>query len=109
MQKAQIIAYLLEMDAEQREQLIATWGELEPSVLANMPSAREAGRWGRTSIAAWRSRINLTLNRPAYLLDLGILLIPVLGLLTVILPQWRGWRLEKRFRLREHAGSAGDR
>ena len=104
MQKAQIIAYLLETDEERHKRLIAGWGELETSVLANMPPSKEAGGWGRTSIAAWWSRINLILNRPAYLLDLGILLIPVLGLLTVILPQWRGWRLEKRFRLREHAG-----
>src|SRR5450755_290214 len=35
---------------------------------------------------------------------MGILLIPILGLLTVLLPRWRAWMVERSFRLRHNAG-----
>ena len=102
--KAEIIAYLLEVGEEQRERLSASWEELAPSLLQKLRPTAETGKLDRASIDVWRERVGLALNKPSFLLDLGILLIPILGLLTVILPHWRGWALEKRFGLGEHAG-----
>lgn len=104
MLKAEIITYLLEVDEELRERLSASWEKLELNLFQEVRPTFETGELGRVSINVWRSRIELALTKPAFLIDLGILLIPILGLLTVILPHWRGWALEKRFGLREHTG-----
>lgn len=102
--REEIINYLIEVDDERRERLSSDWKELEKNLLKTS-STIERGKVDSVSIDVLRSRLALVMNKPAFLMDLGILLIPILGLATVILPHLRGWALEKRFGLRENTGS----
>jgi hypothetical protein len=102
--RTEIIAYLLDVDEKQRERLCANWKELSPDLLQDLPARVETEVPGGAGVDVWRSRVELALTKPAFLIDLGILLIPIAGLLTVFLPHWRGWKVEKRFGLEENSG-----
>jgi hypothetical protein len=56
------------------------------------------------SPALWRLRIELLLAKPVFMIDIGIVLIPVFGLLTVLLPGMRQRWVEKRLGLQAQGG-----
>ncbi|WP_315777379.1 MULTISPECIES: hypothetical protein [unclassified Bradyrhizobium] len=99
--KAEIIHYLLEPKEDQRQTMSTNWRTLAPQARPTL----DTGDQGHISMDdVWRSRISLILSKPAFLVDLGITLIPIFCLLTVAFPRWRAWHVERTFGLREYLG-----
>lgn len=84
--KTEIISYLLEPGVRIPKETERTWS------------------W-QASSEAWQSRVNLILSKPTILIDLSIPLIPIFALVWILLPRWRGQKIEKKFGLMEDKGS----
>lgn len=99
MAKTACVFFLLEFEDSRRARLRTQWGFPDGDPATHNPRSL-TDRAGVASPALWRLRIELLLAKPAFLIDLGVAVIPLLGLLTVLLPGVRQRWVEKRFGLR---------
>lgn len=93
----EMVTYLVDPDEQQRSALRSKWRETEQPGRGAMGNSNPAG----DTIEILSMKGDWLLLYLGYLVDLGILSIPVAGLFTVALPHWRGWLVERQFRLED--------
>ena len=100
--KAVLIDYLLEVDASKRTALSRDWARIsgaKPVDLSKLGDA--AGEW---SVDAWRAKFSLFMMWPSMILELGILIVPLVGFRDVFFPHIRQRSVERRCGLTKHSG-----
>ncbi|MGE4561229.1 MAG: hypothetical protein AB7E77_13580 [Desulfobulbus sp.] len=102
--KNEAIALLLAFDQEKSARLRTRWGISAP----DSGEGTGNGASGGDSFARWRLRLELVLTYPFFLIDMGVVFIPIMGLVTVLLPGVRQRWVEKRFGLRPEEGGLAE-
>jgi hypothetical protein len=95
--QTEMISYLLDTNEAQRGKPRSDWQKFPQ----NTPPTLKRLNLDAGSVEVWAMVAQSALIKLAFLLDLGILLIPVAGLLTAILPRWRALKVEKKFGLQQ--------